>query len=86
MPRTTQLTVSLKSQPGCSLTRPHAGDAAQHRQPGRQRDQRARQIRLIVNDPGKAKRALRRAKYPSARNPSLVRLRNKPGALARVGG
>jgi len=44
-------------------------------------------IRLIVNDPGKAKRALRRAKYRVSEEPVfLVRLRNKPGALARVAG
>jgi hypothetical protein len=44
-------------------------------------------IRLIVNDPGKAKRALRRAKYRVSEEPAfVVRMRNKPGALARVAG
>ena len=44
-------------------------------------------IRLIVNDPVKAKRALRRAKYRVSEEPVfIVRLRNKPGALARVAG
>ena len=44
-------------------------------------------IRLIVNDPGQAKRALRRAKYRFSEEPAfVVRLRNKPGTLARVAG
>jgi len=89
MPRTTQLTVSLKSQPGvlAQLARTLAdarvniaslsADAARGRG----------KIRLIVNDPVKAKRALRRAKYRFSEEPAfVVRLRNKPGTLARVAG
>ena len=42
-------------------------------------------IRLLVNDPVRAKRALRKAKYRATEEPAFVlRLRNKPGALARV--
>src|SRR5438876_2693022 len=89
MPRTTQLTVSLKSRPGvlAQLARTLAdarvniaslsADAARGRG----------KIRLIVNDPVKAKRALRRAKYRFSEEPAfVVRLRNKPGTLARVAG
>ena len=89
MPRTTQLTVSLKSRPGvlAQLARTLAdarvniaslsADAAGGRG----------KIRLIVNDPGKAKRALRRARYRVSEEPAfVVRLRNKPGTLARVAG
>jgi hypothetical protein len=89
MPRTTQLTVSLKSRPGVlaqlASTLADAGvnivtlsaDAVSGRG----------KIRIIVNDPGKAKRALRRAKYRVSEEPAfVVRMRNKPGTLARVAG
>lgn len=89
MPRTTQLTVSLKSRPGVlaqlASTLADAGvniaslsaDAVSGRG----------KIRIIVNDPAKAKRALRRAKYRVSEEPAfLVRMRNKPGTLARVAG
>jgi hypothetical protein len=89
MPRTTQLTVSLKSRPGVlaqlASTLADAGvnvaslsaDAVSGRG----------KIRIIVNDSGKAKRALRRAKYRVSEEPAfVVRMRNKPGALARVAG
>jgi hypothetical protein len=40
---------------------------------------------MIVSNPGKAKRALNRAKYrPREEHAFVVRLRNEPGALARV--
>ena len=87
MPRATQLTVSLKSRPGVlaqlASTLADAGvnistlsaDAVSGRG----------KIRVIVTDPVKAKRALRRAKYRFSEEPAfVVRLRNKPGALARV--
>jgi hypothetical protein len=89
MPRTTQLTVSLKSRPGVlaqlASTLSDAGvnisslsaDAVSGRG----------KIRIIVNDPVKAKRALRRAKYRFSEEPAfVVRMRNKPGTLARVAG
>ena len=89
MPRTTQLTVSLKSRPGVlaqlASTLADAGvniaslsdDAVSGRG----------KIRIIVNDPARAKRALRRAKYRVSEEPAfVVRMRNKPGTLARVAG
>jgi hypothetical protein len=89
MPRTTQLTVSLKSQPGVlaqlartlAEARVNIVSLAANATSGRGK------IRLIVNDPVKAKRALRRARYRLSEEPVfVVRLRNKPGALARVAG
>ena len=87
MPRATQLTVSLKSKPGVlaqlAKTLADAGvnittlsaDAVSGRG----------KVRVIVNDAVKAKRALRRARYRASEEPAfVVRLRNKPGALARV--
>ena len=42
-------------------------------------------IKLLVNDPVRAKRALRKAKYRASEEPAFaLRLRNKPGALARL--
>jgi hypothetical protein len=42
-------------------------------------------IRMIVNNPGAAKRALKKAKYRvSDEQAFTVRVGNKPGALARV--
>lgn len=42
-------------------------------------------IRLLVNDAVRARRALRKAKYRATEEPAFaLRLRNKPGALARV--
>ena len=75
------------------------GGSLQHPGPVRSRNSRGRQhhralaaevsgrgkIRLLVNDPAKAKRALRKAKYRASDEPAfVVRLQNKPGALARV--
>ena len=89
MARTTQLTVSLKSKPGvlAQLARTLfdakvnivslSADAVSGRG----------KIRLIVNDAVKAKRALRRGKYRVSEEPAfVVRMRNKPGTLARVAG
>ena len=87
MPRTTQLTLSLVSRPGTlaalASTLADAGvnitalSAAEVSGRGK--------IRLLVNDPGRAKRALRKAKYHVTEEPAFaLRLRNKPGALARV--
>jgi hypothetical protein len=87
MPKATQLTVSLKSKPGvlAQLAKTLAdarvnivtlsADAVSGRG----------KIRVIVNDAVTAKRALRRARYRFAEEPAfVVRLRNKPGVLARV--
>ncbi|MEX2221317.1 MAG: ACT domain-containing protein [Candidatus Rokuibacteriota bacterium] len=87
MPRTTQLTLSLASRPGTlaavARTLADAGvnitalSAAETSGRGR--------IRLLVNNPVQAKRALRKAKYRFSEDPVFaLRLRNKSGALARV--
>ena len=89
MPRTTQLTVSLKSQPGvlAQLARTLADAGVNIVSLSASAAAGRGKIRLIVNDPGKAKRALRRARYRLSEEPAfVVRLRNKPGALARVAG
>ena len=87
MPRATQLTVSLKSKPGvlAQLTRTLADDGVNITTLSADAVSGRGKIRLIVNDAVKAKRALRRAKYRFSEEPAfVVRLRNKPGALARV--
>ena len=89
MPRTTQLTVSLKSKPGvlAQLARTLADAGVNIASLSADAVSGRGKIRLIVNDPGKAKRALRRAKYRVSEEPAfVVRMRNKPGALARVAG
>jgi hypothetical protein len=87
MPRTTQLVLRLQSRPGVlakiaraladagvNITGFCAGDAA-GRGP----------LRILVNNPGKARRALRKLGYRAAEEPAfVVRMRNKPGTLARV--
>jgi hypothetical protein len=87
MPKTTQLTLTLQSKPGVlakvsraladagvNVTALCAGDAA-----GRGK------LRILVNDSGRAKRALKKAKFRASEEPAfVVRLRNKPGTVARV--
>ena len=89
MARTTQLTISLKSKPGVlaqlartlSDARVNIASLSADAVSGRGK------IRLIVNDPAKARRALRRAKYRVSEEPAfVVRMRNKPGTLARITG
>lgn len=87
MPRATQLTVSLKSRPGvlAQLARTLADAGVNISTLSADAVSGRGKIRVIVNDPVKAKRALRRAKYRFSEEPAfVVRLRNKPGALARV--
>jgi hypothetical protein len=87
MPRTTQLTVSLKSKPGvlAQLARTLADAGVNITTLSADSPGGRGKIRVIVNDAGKAKRALRRARYRASEEPAfVVRLRNKPGALARV--
>ena len=87
MPRATQLTVSLKSRPGtlAQLARTLADAGVNIVTLSADAVTGRGKIRVIVNDPGTAKRALRRAKYRFSEEPAfVVRLRNKPGALARV--
>ena len=89
MPRTTQLTVSLKSRPGvlAQLARTLADARINIVSLSASAASGRGKIRLIVNDPGKAKRVLRRAMYRVSEEPAfVVRLRNKPGTLARVAG
>lgn len=87
MPKATQLILSLKSkrgvlasvahalaEAGVNITALHAGEAS-----GRGK------IGILVNNATKAKRALRAAKYKAREEPAfIVRVRNKPGRLARV--
>ena len=89
MPRATQITVSLKSKRGVlaqlaktlAEARVNIASLSADAVSGRGK------IRLIVNKAGDAKRALRRAKYRFSEEPAfIVRLRNKPGSLARVAG
>ncbi|HKC08908.1 MAG TPA: ACT domain-containing protein [Methylomirabilota bacterium] len=89
MARTTQFTLSLVSRPGTlamlARTLADAGvnitalSAAEVTGRGK--------IRLVVKDAVMARRALRKAKYRFTEQPAFaLRLRNKPGALARVAG
>jgi hypothetical protein len=89
MPRTTQLTVSLKSRPGvlAQLARTLADAGVNIATLSANAVSGRGKIRITVNDPVKAKRALRRAKYRVSEEPAfVVRMRNKPGTLARVAG
>lgn len=87
MAKTTQIVLSLQSKPGVlariSRTLADAGvnivalSAAEVAGRGK--------IRMLVNNPVKARRALKKAKYRVSEEPAFAkRLRNKPGALARV--
>jgi hypothetical protein len=87
MPRTTQLVLTLRSQPGVlasvaraladagvNITALCAGDAA-----GRGK------IRILTTNVVKARRALKAAGYRPTEEPAfVVRLANKPGTLART--
>ncbi|PYN59940.1 MAG: hypothetical protein DMD90_27735 [Candidatus Rokuibacteriota bacterium] len=87
MPKTTQLTLTLQSKPGVlakvaraladagvNITALSAGDRSS-----------SGKLRIVVNNPGRAKRALRAAKLRANEEPAfVVRLRNKPGTVARV--
>ena len=87
MPRMTQLVLTLQSRPGVlaniaraladagvNITALCAGDAA-----GRGK------MRILVNNAAKARRALRAAGYRPTEEPAfVVRMRNRPGTLARV--
>jgi hypothetical protein len=87
MPRATQLTVSLQSKPGvlAQLARTLADARVNITTLSADAVSGRGKIRIIVNDAVKAKRALRKAKYRFSEEPAfVVRLRNKPGSLARV--
>jgi hypothetical protein len=87
MARTTQLSLRLKSKPGvlASLTRALADAGVNITALSTDGTAGRGQIRMLVNNPVKAKRALRKARYRFTEEPAfVVRLQNKPGALARV--
>lgn len=87
MPRTTQLTLSLVSRPGtlAALTRTLADAGVNITALSAAETSGRGKIRLLVNNPVLAKRALRKAKYRASEEPAFaLRLQNKPGALARV--
>jgi len=89
MPRATQLTVSLKSRPGvlAQLARTLADAKVNITSLSADAVSGRGKVRVIVNDAVTARRTLRRAKYRFSEEPAfVVRLRNKPGALARVAG
>ena len=89
MPRATQLTVSLKSKPGvlAQLAKTLADARVNIVSLSADAVSGRGKVRVIVNDAVTAKRALRRAKYRFSEEPAfVVRLRNKPGSLARVAG
>ena len=87
MPRTTQLTLSLVSRPGTLATLARTlADAGVNITALSAAEVTGRgKIRLLVKDPVEARRALRKARYRFSEEPAFaLRLRNKPGALARV--
>lgn len=87
MPKTTQLTLSLVSRPGtiAALTRTLADAGVNITALSADETSGRGKIRMLVSDPVRARRALRKAKYRANEEPAFaLRLRNKPGALARV--
>jgi len=87
MAKAARLTLSLKSRPGVlaalartlAEARVNISAISADTRVGRGR------IHLVVNNPGQARRALRRAKYHATEETAFVlRMRNKPGALARL--
>ncbi len=87
MPKTPQLTLRLESRPGtlAALTRILADAGVNITALSAPETSGRGKIRLLVNDPVRARRALRKASYRVTEEPVFtLRLRNKPGALARV--
>ena len=88
MAKAAQLTLSLKSRPGVLAALARTLADARVNISALSADTRAGRgkIHFVVNDPGQAKRALRRAKYRATTEETafVVRMRNKPGALARI--
>jgi len=87
MPRMTQLTLSLASRPGtlAALARTLAEARVNITALSAAEASGRGKIRLLVNDPVRARRALRKAKYRASEEPAFaLRLRNKPGVLARL--
>jgi hypothetical protein len=87
MAKTTQLVVSLVSKPGvlADLTRTLADANVNVAALSADAVSGRGKIRMVVNNPAAARRALRRAGYRVTEEPAfIVRLQNKPGAVARV--
>jgi hypothetical protein len=87
MAKAAQLTLSLKSRAGVLAALARTLADARVNITALSADTRAGRgkIHFVVNDPGQAKRVLRRAKYRATEETAfVVRMRNKPGALARV--
>ncbi|HET7379653.1 MAG TPA: ACT domain-containing protein [Gaiellales bacterium] len=87
MARVTQLTLSLKSRPGVLAALARTLADARVNIAALSADTRAGRgkIHVVVQNLGQAKRALRHAKYRATEETAfVVRMRNKPGALARV--
>ena len=87
MPRQVQLTVTLVSRPGvlAALTSALAESGVNITAICAEHAGGRGKIRLLVNDPVKARRALRKARYRFTEEPvHVLRLRHAPGALARV--
>jgi hypothetical protein len=87
MAKAAQLTLSLKSRPGVLAALARTLADARVNITALSADTRAGRgkIHFVVNNPGQARRVLRRAKYRATEETAFVlRMRNKPGALARV--
>ena len=87
MAKVAQLTLSLRSRPGVlaalarTLADARVNISALSAETGAGRGK----IHVVVKNLGQAKRALRHAKYRATEETAfVVRMRNKPGALARV--
>jgi hypothetical protein len=87
MAKTTQLILTLQSKPGvlASVSRALADARVNIVALSAVEAAGRGKIRMIVNNPGAAKRALKKAKYRVSDEPAFaVRVGNKPGGLARV--
>src|SRR5260370_26233770 len=87
MAKAAQLARSLRSRPGvlAALARTLADARVNISALSAETRAGRGKIHFVVNDPGQARRVLRRAKYRATEETAFVlRMRNKPGALARV--
>src|SRR5215470_204124 len=89
MAKVAQLTLSLRSRPGvlAALARTLADARVNISALSAETRAGRGKIHVVVKNLGQAKRALRHAKYRATEEAAfVVRMRNKPGALARVAG
>src|SRR5215472_12312825 len=87
MAKVAQLTLSLRSRPGvlAALARTLADARVNISALSAETRAGRGKIHVVVQDLGEAKRALHHAKYRATKETAfIVRMRNKPGALARV--